>query len=51
MSKTRIHRDSFSVSNAKFVAKKAVSMEEMYGFVRSKKKYTDRQLEKVINKQ
>lgn len=40
----------FAVFGSKLIAEKASTTEEMYGFVKSKKRLTDKQLEKVINK-
>ncbi len=40
----------FAVSGLKIVAEKASTTEAMYGFVKSKKKLTNRQLEKAIDK-
>lgn len=40
----------FDVSGSKIVAEKASSTEAMYGFVKTKIRLTDRQLERVINK-
>ena len=43
-------RVTFDVSGQKIIAEKASTTEAMYGFIKSKKKLTDKQLEKVINK-
>lgn len=40
----------FDVVDFKIVAKKAPTCEEMYGFVKTRKKFTDKQLEAAINK-
>lgn len=40
----------FDVLGPKIVAEKASTTEAMYGFVKSRKRLTDKQLEKVINK-
>lgn len=43
-------RVTFDVSGIDMVVKKAATTDEMYGYVKFKKKLTDRQLEKAINK-
>ena len=39
----------FDIWGSKIMAEKASTTEEMYGFVKSKKRLTDKQLEKAIN--
>jgi len=43
-------RVSFDVLGERIIAEKASTTEEMYGFVKSKKRLTNKQMEKVINK-
>ena len=39
----------FDVSGLDIVVKKAASTDDMYGYVKSRRKLTDKQLEKAIN--
>lgn len=43
-------RLSFKVVGSKIVAEKALSTEEMFGFVKTRKRLTDKQLENSINR-
>ena len=43
-------RVNFDIVGQRIIAEKAPTTEAMYGFVKSKKRLTNEQLEKVINK-
>jgi len=44
-----LDRVIFNVTGSKIVAEKAASVEDMYGFIKTKIKLSDIQLEKAIN--